>query len=62
MSKELLLDVVVLGTVGPQPVLYGVHHLYIQLLQLKILLCQFLGQEFSVEEKVNLFLTPQYHI
>jgi hypothetical protein len=38
MRKELLLDVVVLGAVGPQPVLYGVHHLYVQLLQLKIIL------------------------
>jgi hypothetical protein len=34
MREELLLDVMVLGTVGAQPVLDRVHHLNVQLLQL----------------------------
>jgi hypothetical protein len=34
MREELLLDMVVLRTVGAQPVLNGVHHLNVQLLQL----------------------------
>jgi hypothetical protein len=34
MREELLLDVVVLRTVGAQPVLDSVHHLNVQLLQL----------------------------
>jgi hypothetical protein len=35
MREELLLDVVVLRTVGAQPVLDRVHHLNVQLLQLQ---------------------------
>jgi hypothetical protein len=35
MREKFLLDVVVLRTVGAQPVLNGVHHFNVQLLQLQ---------------------------